>query len=148
MKHSHLTPSQAASLLSISPSTLRLWSKQFADYLSPVAHSDGRRHRMYTPDDLGLLTRCAELLREGHSPEEVKRLLPLGNQTQQTTALVALPAIAAELQRAQSVIEQMRGEMAALTDRVTTQQAELEAMRAQLSDLQARRHWWDRLRGR
>lgn len=160
---SNLTPSQTANLLAVSPSTLRLWSTQFANYLSDAARSDGRKHRSYSPDDIGVLKRASDLLKT-HSPDETRTLLSVGDDTQRGAALATLPSIANELQALrdammllrsdvaanQAEIERLRGEVVALFERQrkkqAAQQAELEAMRAQLADLQARRHWWQRLR--
>lgn len=170
MKRSNLTPSQTAEVLHIAPSTLRLWSQLFADSLSADAHSDGRKHRSYSPDDINLLYRAGELLKT-HKPDEVKALLSLGDDVQRGAALATLPTIAGEMAALRSLVMQLRADVAALeaarqadraeletmrasfqqfaarqVKRSKHQQAELDDVRAQLADLQARRHWWQRIR--
>lgn len=160
---SNLTPSQTANLLAVSPSTLRLWSAQFAEYLSAEAQSDGRKHRTYSPGDVGVLKRAGELLKT-HSPDETKALLAIADDTQAIAALATLPTIAGEINRLRSDVaaleaarqvdraelDRLRGEVAGLFDRQRKRQAALETdlaeVRAQLADLQARRHWWQRIR--
>lgn len=166
---STLTPSQAAAVLRVSPSTLRRWSSDYAAHLSEAARGAGRRHRSYTPDDVATLQRAAELLKT-HAPIEVDRLLSLADETQQSAALATLPAIANELQQMRALILQLRDDVAALeaarqagraeletmrasfqqfaarqVKRNKHQQAELDDVRARIDDLTAR-HWWQRLR--
>ncbi len=173
-KPATLTPSQAAAVLNVSPSTLRRWSADFADHLSESARGAGGKHRTYSPEDLAMLKRAGELLKT-HSPGEVAARLGLADETQQTAALITLPAIGAELQAAHDLIVHLRGEVAALSEarqadraeletvrasfqqfaarqvkRNKYRQAELEELRAEVEALKAtpaRRHWWQRLRG-
>lgn len=162
-KPSTLTPSQAAAVLAVSATTLRRWSADFGEHLSESARGAGRRHRSYSPDDIATLQRAGELLRT-HSPDETKALLAVADETQQSAALATLPTIAGEINMLRSQlaalagevaadraeIERLRSEVASLFDRQRKRQVALETdladVRAQLADLQARRHWWQRLR--
>jgi len=64
-------PNEVANQLQISPSTLRRWSGEFADYLSGAAgrplgdDEDKASHRRYTEQDLETLTTIKGLLAEG-----------------------------------------------------------------------------------
>jgi len=74
----HRRPSEIASRLGVSVSTLRRWSQQFSAYLSEVAQaSDGGspRHRRYTDEDLGTLITIKGLLTEGYSYTQTRRRL-------------------------------------------------------------------------
>jgi DNA-binding transcriptional MerR regulator len=74
-----LRPKEVCSQLAVSASTLRVWSNEFKDYLSPaaqVASAPGRVHRRYTASDVQLLARIGQLLHLGHRCDEVKLLLP------------------------------------------------------------------------
>jgi DNA-binding transcriptional MerR regulator len=68
---SFLLPNEVANHLQISPSTLRRWSNEFADYLSdsagrPQGEDDSKTsHRRYTDDDLETLEIIKDLLTEG-----------------------------------------------------------------------------------
>ncbi|MGN6813088.1 MAG: MerR family transcriptional regulator [Thermomicrobiales bacterium] len=72
-------PREAAAQLGIAPTTLRLWSTQFATLLSTSARKEeGRRaaaHRRYTADDVRLLSRVKHLLADGLTYAEVQRRL-------------------------------------------------------------------------
>jgi len=74
-------PSEVANQLQVSPSTLRRWSNEFADYLSDVAgrpDSDpdgGTSHRRYTDGDVETLMTIKGLLAEGLTYVQVSRRL-------------------------------------------------------------------------
>jgi DNA-binding transcriptional MerR regulator len=73
-------PNEVANQLQISPSTLRRWSNEFADYLSDAAgraQPDGGRgaHRRYSDEDLETLMTIKGLLAEGQTYIQVGRRL-------------------------------------------------------------------------
>jgi len=74
-------PNEVANQLDVSPSTLRRWSSEFADYLSdaagrPQPAPGGRTaHRRYTDEDLETLLTIKGLLGEGQSYIQVGRRL-------------------------------------------------------------------------
>jgi DNA-binding transcriptional MerR regulator len=74
-------PSEVANQLQVSPSTLRRWSSEFADYLSDAAgrpDSDpdgGTSHRRYTDSDLETLMTIKGLLAEGLAYVQVGKRL-------------------------------------------------------------------------
>ena len=74
-------PNEVASQLQVSPSTLRRWSNEFADYLSdmagrPQAEAGGQTaHRRYTDEDLETLMTIKGLLAEGLTYIQVGRRL-------------------------------------------------------------------------
>jgi DNA-binding transcriptional MerR regulator len=74
-------PNELATRLQVSPSTLRRWSNEFADYLSDTAgrpHSEAgsqAAHRRYTDEDLEVLMNVKALLAEGQSYVQVGRRL-------------------------------------------------------------------------
>jgi len=73
-----LRPHEVRAQLAVSASTLRAWSDEFKDYLSPAARTSagGHAHRRYTAGDVEVLKRIGQLLQSGHRCEEVKQLLP------------------------------------------------------------------------
>jgi len=80
--------SEVASLLGISPTTVRRWSTLYAAYLSPEAsqpdfHTEGEQpaRRRYAVDDVKTLTEIRDMRSEGMAQEEIierlqKQLLP------------------------------------------------------------------------
>jgi DNA-binding transcriptional MerR regulator len=74
-------PSEVANQLQVSPSTLRRWSNEFADFLSDAAGrpqpADGGQtaHRRYTDEDLETLMTIKGLLTEGLTYIQVGRRL-------------------------------------------------------------------------
>jgi DNA-binding transcriptional MerR regulator len=74
-------PSEVASQLQVSPSTLRRWSNEFADYLSDAAGrpscepDGGTSHRRYTDADLETLMTVKGLLAEGLTYVQVGKRL-------------------------------------------------------------------------
>jgi DNA-binding transcriptional MerR regulator len=74
-------PREIASKLGIAPSTLRLWSVQFARQLSDQARKASAENsgpwaqRRYTEEDLELLLQVKSLMAQGLTYDEVKRRL-------------------------------------------------------------------------
>jgi len=72
-----LRPKEVRAQLAVSASTLRVWSTEFENYLSPAARTSalGHTHRRYTAADVQVLARIGQLLHLGHRCDEVKQLL-------------------------------------------------------------------------
>ena len=69
-------PTELATQLGISPATLRLWSKHFAELLSPSAQGATTEQgtpsqRRYTDDDVRLLVTAQRILGEGNTTYEM-----------------------------------------------------------------------------
>ena len=143
MKSTNLTPSQVASMLDVSSSTLRLWSGQFADHLSPAANPGERRRRSYTADDVSVLQQARDALRSGRTVHEVVVLLSVP-QDAPGTALVTQQAMIGELNAARAALASLAAQQTAnadaidkLTNQVANLQVEVETMK--------RAPWWKRL---
>ena len=71
-------PAEVSRELGVSPSTLRRWSQQFGDLLSPDAGHPGPQatgktaHRRYSSTDVETLQRVRQLLQQGLTVEEVR----------------------------------------------------------------------------
>jgi len=59
-------PQEVATRLEVSPSTLRRWSEEFSEFLSPEADSsEGRQHRRYSDEDMATLITVKGLMSVG-----------------------------------------------------------------------------------
>lgn len=69
-------PQEVASRLEVSPSTLRRWSDEFDEFLSPEAgSSEGKQHRRYSDDDLATFITVKGLMADGLTYEQVRERL-------------------------------------------------------------------------
>lgn len=72
-----LSPQAVAQALDFSETTLRRWSDEFSDYLSPEANPAGKGHRRYTAADVETLRSIKELMNQGLTYEQVWQQLSL-----------------------------------------------------------------------
>ncbi len=94
-------PGEIADKLSISANTLRLWSNEFADFLSPSAQASrtekgGASQRRYTDQDIEVMLRAKLYLSQNKTYEEVRSLLaepPADGELSDSLALVAGQAL-------------------------------------------------------
>jgi DNA-binding transcriptional MerR regulator len=69
-------PQEVATRLGVSPSTLRRWSEEFAEFLSPEANSaEGKQHRRYSDEDLATFITVKGLMAEGLTYDQVRQRL-------------------------------------------------------------------------
>ena len=91
-------PGEVAKQLQVSSNTLRLWSTNFAQHLSPSAQAaktekGGAAQRRYTDEDIQILVRAKGLLANGNTYEEVAELLsqPPTEEELSPSSAVSLP---------------------------------------------------------
>ena len=156
-----ITPAQAAQLLGIGGSTLRLWCSEthFAAHLSEAARGGDRKRRHFTPEDIATLTHARDLLRNGASVADVRSRLGVMSPDAGSASLVTVAALSDELQSTRAALVSLADELrrrqddhaaalaaqqtehaaqlAQLADEVATMRAELDALRG--------RPWWRRL---
>jgi DNA-binding transcriptional MerR regulator len=69
-------PQEVAARLEVSPSTLRRWSEEFAEFLSPQADSsEDKQHRRYSDEDLAALITVKGLMADGLTYDQVREQL-------------------------------------------------------------------------
>jgi DNA-binding transcriptional MerR regulator len=115
-----LAPSQLASLLRVSTSSLRRWSVLFEDNLSPRVS----KHRSYSPDDYEVLKRVRDLSSEGVELSDIKRMLgAVVVEQSESKALVSyedfidiLNVSRSTIQKLQSKVDQQEQELKAIRD--------------------------------
>lgn len=67
-------------LFNKSNETIRVWSEEFRQYLSPTATPGDGRHRLYTADDLKVLALVNEMRGQGARSEDVHASLQAGSR--------------------------------------------------------------------
>lgn len=153
------TPKVAATMLGVSPSTLRRWAPLFAAHLSPEAGASGQA-RQYTEDDVALLAEVKRLLDLRVPIEKVQAHLagvvasddvPTGAQMPDAyharTPVSAVSVLADP--EVVALLTELRDQLAVSQAETLAVQRELLAeLRAQRASVPApRRSWWDWLRG-
>ena len=69
-------PQEVAARLEVSPSTLRRWSDEFSEFLSPQADSsEGKQHRRYSDEDLATFMSIKGLMTDGLTYDQVRQRL-------------------------------------------------------------------------
>ena len=74
------TPKQVANRLGLSSTTIRNYSHLWADYLSPSANPQAGQPRVYTEDDLAVLTTVAAMRDSQVSTEAIRAALDAGQR--------------------------------------------------------------------
>lgn len=96
-------PQEVATRLEVSPSTLRRWSDEFSEFLSPDASpTDDRQRRQYSDEDLAIFISIKGLMAEGLTYDQVRQRLgemrtsqPAGGAGSVVAADAALPLVPA-----------------------------------------------------
>jgi len=128
------TPKQVYETLTISPSTLRRWSKRFENHLSILDHKPGS-HREYTAEDLNVFRTIQTHLDNGLTYAEIDDRLAVVDQPQPdpNTALLTLPEFTRAIETARAAVASMQLEIEDLKN----WQAEMNAWLAL--------PWWERI---
>ena len=135
-----ITPAQAAQLLGIGGSTLRLWCSEthFANHLSEAARGGAGRRRHFAPKDISTLTRARDLLRNGKSVADVRGLLAVVEPDAGSAELVTVAALSDEVQSTRAALVSLADELRRRQDdhaaALAAQQTEHTAQLAQLAD--------------
>ena len=74
------TSRQIAALYSVSIETIRVWTMEFAEYLSPTAQPGKNKNRVYTIADLEVLSLVSELKRQGKVFSDIHLALRAGQR--------------------------------------------------------------------
>jgi DNA-binding transcriptional MerR regulator len=130
-----LHPKEVCAQLAVSASTLRVWSNEFKDYLSPaaqVAPAPGRAHRRYTAADVEVLARIGQLLHLGHRCDEVKQLLPAppGRSDEQAAPTVRTEDVDQRLHSLEDALARARRQIGSLEEQVDQYEQQHGAERA------------------
>jgi DNA-binding transcriptional MerR regulator len=75
-----LNSKQVADIFGFAESTVRNWSAEFAEYLSPTATPGDRKKRDFTPDDLAVFALIAEFKQNKATYEDIHLSLKAGQR--------------------------------------------------------------------
>ena len=70
----------ACILFGIAPETVRNWSEEFLEYLSPTANPGKGRHRSFSEEDMGVFALIAEMKTQGRVYEDIHAALGNGQR--------------------------------------------------------------------
>ena len=135
------TPTQASEMLKIPTSTLRRYANQYANHLSE--HATKQRSRRYTEQDITIIARAREMLREGKSPEQVNELLSVvsdGEQPSPDQTLALIPSISQALTEALDTARLLRTQVDAHDNRLSDAERKLSEMADKLAQLESEQH--------
>jgi len=119
------TPQEVASRLDISPSTLRRWSEEFADFISEQASSPpGKGHRRYAEQDVETLLAVKEFMSDGLTYEQVRQRLEHPRETHTSTALLSPEdvSMAAMAYLSETIDELRQGQMSVLNSQAANRE--------------------------
>lgn len=130
-------PHAVAQRLGVHSNTVRLWCRDFAEFLSPTANPTAGEYRKFTADDLVVLQHVAEMAREkvplATVRERLRSMAPADLHAPVVDALQ--PGQGAQEGRsgelvAAAVVDAMRSEFAALQARLAETGAQVQAAHA------------------
>lgn len=85
-------PKQVSEMLSIPPSTIRRYSRDWSDFLSKYASQGGKKRR-YTDTDVLILRKIRQLTVSRRSQEEIAAAIQVVDSSPDESALALLPQI-------------------------------------------------------
>lgn len=144
----YYTPAQVQEMLNIPPSTLRFYSKRFANLLTPKGE---RKHRLYTDQDIATIKIIRDLAKAGTPLDLIEskiQVMPKPETSRPVeNSLALVPAIAAEIANAQETAnaakaqaDQLARLVDDLTNRLDQQQEQLDQFNEYFS-----LPWWKRI---
>ena len=74
------TPKQVAGQLGLSGTTIRNYSRLWSDYLSPAANPEVGQARLYTEDDIAVITTIAALRENQATTDQIRAALDAGQR--------------------------------------------------------------------
>ena len=141
------TTQQIADLFGVSDQTIREWSERFAFYLSPSANPGKKKARLYTPQDLQVLSLVSQMKTRRMDYEEIEASLQAGQRGEapEITPGELSTLQSNEIQRRLTLqIEYLQRQLDEVTQEATRLkglevenarlQATIEALRGQLAD--------------
>lgn len=76
----HYRSKHVSTIFNISHETVRTWSNEFGEYLSPTARPGARKQRLFTKDDMSVFSLVSELKKQGMTFDEIHASLKNGER--------------------------------------------------------------------
>jgi len=109
-----ITPKEARKSLTIPASTLRRWSNEFQDHLSP--HEKGK-HRTYTTTDLDTLFKIKKMLDDGLRYDEIHiKLNAIEKPSEEASALMLIGEFTQEIEDQRASIRSLSSRLEELEE--------------------------------
>ena len=131
-----ISSSDAARVIGKTSQTIRNWTTEFEAYFSPLATMDSR-NRLYTPDDLEVLTLIKAMRDRNFRPEEIEEALERGERVELDTMPRPPKQTISSNQNKQLQTQQLQIELKLTQDELERTQGELKKLQAQLTENQA-----------
>lgn len=128
-----LNSKQVADIFGFAESTVRNWSTEFAEYLSPTATPGNRKKRDFTPEDLAVFALVAEFKQNKATYEDIHLALKAGqrgNPPEISEDQLKLIAASEGEKRASLEIVSLQRHITDLTEMLRTARAEAAEARA------------------
>lgn len=138
------TPKQVADQLGLSGTTIRNYGRQWSDYLSPSANPQTGQARLYTEDDLAVLTTIAALRENQATADQIRAALDQGQRLEPIRPPVEEPTTKQTDQTAADQADRAADRAAAETaiaiyrDRVTAVEARADQLADRLIEAEKR----------
>lgn len=143
-----------ADYLNTNPETIRRWSKEFEDYLSPSANPEQGATRFYTDEDIEVFALAHQMLIQEHGEyEQVRKALERGERGDPhiITAIVSdaeasreisllqeqLRSLSAKYQQMVEFTEGLKEDMAKANQRAESAEGERDRVKQDLGDAQS-----------
>ena len=140
------TPKQVADQLGLSGTTIRNYSRLWSDYLSPTANPQAGQPRLYSEDDLAVITTIAALRDNQATTDQIREALDAGQRLESMRPLEEdRPAAdhggdgpTVEAAEARAAVNAAESAIAIYRDRVTTVEARNQELTDRLISAEAR----------
>ncbi len=125
----NFTPSQAAEMLGIPPSTLRLYASKFSEHLSDQGR---RKHRLYSGDDLVIFGKIRELASQNIPFNEISTRLSVidasSTEDDKTDArsISLIPEVSQQIQETKELLRDAIYQVTSLKTAITDQSKLIE----------------------
>jgi len=126
---------ELAEIFQVAEPTIRTWSGEFEQFLSPDANPGEGRTRYYSEEDVRVLALVAEMKGQGKQVEDIAASLSIGKRGDVESAVQAAQQRPQSLDQAIVYIEQLVSRVESLQEQVSAQANEITQWRDEANQL-------------